>query len=99
MSPRKRMPSGRIFLLPPMSKHVTAFLMSAVVSRVDIVIDHNAPRLPKILGATLLANRSYRPSLLASCWNSSSSSGVKTREPGDVAKEVSSSIPRTRRYG
>jgi hypothetical protein len=30
MSPRKRMPSGRIFLLPPKSRQVMAFLMSGV---------------------------------------------------------------------
>jgi len=63
---------------------VTAFLIS---------------RLPKILGATELANLSYNDSLRASCWNSSSSSGENERDPGEEARVVSSSIPRTRRYG
>lgn len=102
MSPRSRMPSGRIFFDPPNSRQVMAFLMSAgwgVSGSPWTYRQAASPNDPKILGATLRANRSYSSSLRLSRKNSSSSSGEKLREPGAVASEVSSSRPRMRRYG
>lgn len=111
MSPLSLAPSGKSFLEPPMRRQVTAFLMSeryqltsfispvvllSYLSRSVLRLHvKDSPRFPKILGATLAANLSYSPSLLASAWNSSSSSGVNPLLPGLVARLVSNSIPNT----